>query len=170
MDDGVAGIDGTDGATVPTAPWRRRGGRGGRACGRGAGSSGYSESQIATLAWYAEAGRETIELPGGSSGPSGVAFDGRYVWTTNQNTNDVSRIDPASGLGTNFAFNGSYPTAIAFDGTSIWATGFFTNSVSRIDPASGVETLFTLPGGADRPFAIASTAPTSGPRTCSAPT
>ena len=149
--------------------WRGRDGRRGRRDGTdgadaAAATSGYSATQIATLAWYEAA---HIELPAGAGGPSGVAFDGRYVWTTNQNTNNVTRIDPATGAGTNFALSANLPMSIAFDGTSMWATGFFSNTVSRIDPATGVETVYALPGGANRPFAIAFDGTNCGPPTTS---
>ncbi len=54
-------------------------------------------------------------------GPYGVAFDGTDIWVTNKISENVSRIDPTTGVGVNIALvvDGG-PTALAFDGTSMW--------------------------------------------------
>ncbi len=95
-------------------------------------------------------------LPVGAIGPSGIAFDGTNIWTANYNTNNVSRINAATGVGFNFALpaGASRPFGIVFDGTNIWTTNFNSNDVSRIDAATGVGTNFALPAGATNPQGI----------------
>ena len=66
----------------------------------------------------------------------------------------MTRIDPATGIGTNFEL-GTPPAGLAFDGTSIWVAGWGDHTVKRIDPATGVATSFPLPTGATGPYGVA---------------
>ena len=95
-----------------------------------------SDAQIAVLAWYQDPGRaQTITLPAGATTPVAVAFDGTNIWTTNYGTNNVTRINPATGTGTNIPLPaGSFPYAVAFDGTNIWTANSGLNSVSKLLP------------------------------------
>lgn len=79
-------------------------------------------------------------------GPLGVAFDGTYIWVANENTDNVSRINPATGAKTDFAA-GDGPYGLAFDGTSIWVANGNADTVSKINPTTGAKTDFATGDG-----------------------
>ncbi|RPJ37105.1 MAG: hypothetical protein EHM35_06970, partial [Planctomycetaceae bacterium] len=93
--------------------------------------------QIATLRWYqVRSGDLTVAV---SSYPYGLAFDGTSIWVTNGLTNNVMKLDPATGaiLGTYAVGAGAGPKALAFDGASVWVANSNSNSVRKINPATG---------------------------------
>ncbi len=63
-------------------------------------------------------------------------FDGTNLWTTNSGTDNVTRIDPATGAGTNIALptGADGPRGIVFDGTNLWNTNYITSSVTQTVP------------------------------------
>lgn len=73
--------------------------------------------------------------------PTGVAFDGTYVWVANVGSDSVTRINPNtnSSVGSAIAV-GDQPSGMAFDGTSMWVTNSGTDSVSRINATTGLVT------------------------------
>jgi DNA-binding beta-propeller fold protein YncE len=62
--------------------------------------------------------------------PSGIAFDGQYIWTAND-TGSVSRVEPSPSLPWPTVTISGYgtPVGILYDGTHIWVTD---NGGSRI--------------------------------------
>jgi streptogramin lyase len=132
-----SGPAGPEGATGPAGPLSNR-------C-------------AATLRWDLPACRRAnVALPAGASQPNALAFDGTSIWSANTGTPNVTRIDPATGTGTNFAVPGGVrPWALAFDGASIWTANNADNSVTRINPTTGAATSFALPAGAGAPYGLA---------------
>ena len=116
---GPAGVAGAGGAVGPAGPVNR-----------------ISDAQIAVLAWYQDPGRAmTVALPAGATTPFGVAFDGTNIWTTNYSTANVTRINPATGAGTNIPLPASsVPIGVVFDGTNIWTANSGTANVSKLLP------------------------------------
>ena len=49
-----------------------------------------------------------------------MAFDGTDIWDTNKISENVSRIDPITGVGVNIALVSTVRRRLAFDGTSMW--------------------------------------------------
>lgn len=95
-----------------------------------------SDQQIALLQW----GRKDFAT---GTEPTGVAYDGTYVWVTNATADTVSRIDRVTGARDDFA-TGSHPEGIAFDGTSIWVTNLYADTVSKIDRITGARSDFPV--------------------------
>jgi YVTN family beta-propeller protein len=59
----------------------------------------------------------------------------------NDVTNDVAKIDPATGgIVAQVATGGTIPQEVAFDGSHIWVSNFSSKNVSKIDPESLVAT------------------------------
>jgi S-layer family protein len=52
--------------------------------------------------------------------PTGIAYDGDFIWTSNSGPS-VSRIDPGNGDVTNFS-TGIFTWGILYDGSNIWVT------------------------------------------------
>ena len=77
--------------------------------------------------WWREAG---------ATSPYGIAFDGTNIWTANNSTSNVTRINPGTGAGVNFALpaGATGPIGIGFDGTNIWSADTTTANVTRLVP------------------------------------
>ena len=63
--------------------------------------------------------------------PEGIAFDGTNLWT--ENLASVSRVNPISGVTTNFTIGFSSPHGILFDGTNIWVTDSGDDTLKKLD-------------------------------------
>ena len=65
----------------------------------------------------------------------GVVFDGANVWTTNRGSNNVTRIDPSTGTGTNFALppGATNPEGVVFDGANVWTVNNGSHNVTRLN-------------------------------------
>ena len=64
------------------------------------------------------------------NGPSGLAFDGAYMWIPNINDNTVSKVASTGAIINTYTF-GNRPNNVAFDGASIWVTNSSSNTVSK---------------------------------------
>jgi DNA-binding beta-propeller fold protein YncE len=64
--------------------------------------------------------------------PTGIAFDGSYMWVTNYASNTLAKYQVSDGklLGT-FA-TGSGPTGVAFDGANMWVVNSGSSTVSKM--------------------------------------
>jgi len=69
--------------------------------------------------------------------PNFVAFDGTSIWVTNEGSNSVTKINPASNTVVGTYSVGSGPRGVVFDGTYIWVANYLANTVSKLDPSSG---------------------------------
>lgn len=121
-----AGVAGPPGPTGPQGP-----------AGTSGSSNRISDAQIALLKWYQDPAR-AVTFPAGGNGPFGLAFDGSSVWVANNQSNTVSKVNPATGLAVNVTLPaGSGPFDVAFDGTNIWATDNLSGKVSKIVASTG---------------------------------
>ena len=68
--------------------------------------------------------------------PTGIAFDGTYIWIANSRTGTLSKINDSSGV-TETITVGPIPHSIVFDGSHIWVSSSDFNSVSKIDVTTG---------------------------------
>jgi hypothetical protein len=75
-----------------------------------------------------------IDLPHGEY-PSSITFDGRDLWVTFKDSNEVARIDPLTGGVLTTVRAGTKPVAILFDGHYIWIANARSGDLTRIDPA-----------------------------------
>jgi hypothetical protein len=85
--------------------------------------------------------------------PSGIATDGTFIWTANQGPpGSVSKVDPDSGIATNFTTGFSEPQGIIFDGASIWVTDFGDNKLKKLDTLGNV--ILSVPTGSEPLFPV----------------
>ena len=141
------------GATGPAGPAGATGAAGAIGPDGAAGAAGatgaagpLSSSCGATLRWDLSRCRAATVTVG--STPVGVAFDGTYIWVTNNGSNSVSKINPATNTVTVPSVTvGTSPNAVAFDGTNIWVTNQNSDSVSKINPSTNAVTVGTTPVG-----------------------
>jgi len=72
-----------------------------------------------------------------------MAFDGRYIWMTNGDNNNVSKIDVTKNAIVDTVQVENTPANIAFDGRYIWVANWWSNSVRRpsiaANAVSGIE-------------------------------
>ena len=68
-----------------------------------------------------------------NAGPTAIALDGNAVWVTDNEANNVTRIDP-TGLQTSTAVNG--PSGIAVGAGGVWVADSEDDAVVRIDPTT----------------------------------
>ena len=126
---------GAAGLTGPTGPQGPQGPQG--AAGASGASNRITAAQIALLKWYQDPARAAT-FPAGGNSPFGLAFDGASVWVANNQSNSVSKIDPATGQAVNITLPaGSGPFDVAFDGTNIWVTDNLNGKVSKIVASTG---------------------------------
>ena len=62
-----------------------------------------------------------------------MAYDGSNIWVANQSMGTVWRVNPGSGVATNYP-TGQFPGAVAFDGRNVWVTNAGSNTLSKIIP------------------------------------
>src|SRR2546426_7102057 len=107
-------------------------------------SGGLNPKQVGTLHWYG--GTNTaftnfglaLSAPAGTA-PKGMAFDGSSIWVANSTSNNVKKLNIATGAVLATTAVGTSPRAIAFDGVNgIWVANFGSNNVTRINAATGV--------------------------------
>ena len=93
-----------------------------------------SNAQIALLQWGQDPGRAATFNAGPN--PFAIAFDGTYIWVTNNGGSTVSRFNPVTGIRDNFPVGGN-PQGLAYDGTSIWVANNGSNFISKVNPTTG---------------------------------
>jgi YVTN family beta-propeller protein len=91
--------------------------------------------QLAQNRWDQDLAKPAT-IPVGN-GPEGVAFDGTNIWVTNFGSDNVTRINPATGAVVATIAVGDGPVGVAFDGTNIWVTNEGSGNVTRINAATG---------------------------------
>ena len=89
---------------------------------------------------------ETIPTPCGM--PTGLAWDGTYLWTADYWDGSVNKIDINNGtVISSFNPPGETPRGLAWDGSYIWVSDYLTEMIYKIDPSTGTVILsFTTPG------------------------
>jgi hypothetical protein len=63
--------------------------------------------------------------------PTGMLFDGNYVWISNNSSNSVTKLQPDDGTVLGTFSTGSYPVGLAFDGVNIWVADFGFNGAGN---------------------------------------
>jgi YVTN family beta-propeller protein len=87
-------------------------------------------------------GGPVSEMTGGALGlvPSGIAFDGRRIWTANEGAS-VSIVTPTMNPPwsvTNVTTGFSEPNGVLFDGSNIWVTDTLANTLLKLDQNGGI--------------------------------
>jgi len=88
---------------------------------------------ILSISLAAGPGNVVKQLASPSPGATGMAFDGKALWTADRKTDKLYRIDPASGrvLAT-LAAPGYFCTGLAWDGRHLWVADMdFTNTATE---------------------------------------
>ncbi len=112
-----------------------------------------------TISLLAGPGSVAKRIPAPSGCTTGLAFDGKALWTVDRDSDKLYRVDPADGrvLATLDA-PGYFCTALAWDGKSLWVADMdFTNTsaedycgkIYQIDPASGRTLKVIMAPGSD---------------------
>lgn len=87
---------------------------------------------------YAYVGEVVRTLHAPSPCPTGIAYDGKYLWSTDRKTDTIYQIDPASGrVLKEFPAPGFFPGSICFDGQNLRVTDLFEKKIYRMDPETG---------------------------------
>jgi hypothetical protein len=104
-----------------------------------------------TLPWATT----SVQLPGGTSEPTGILFDGSNVWVTTNPGRSLLRLDRYGDvLQTVFLGDESAPAAPVFDGTNLWVPDLM-GKVNVVRTSDGT-VIATLTGnGLDVPLASA---------------
>lgn len=63
--------------------------------------------------------------------PTGMLFDGNYIWVSNNSSNSVTKLQPDDGAVLGTFSTGSYPVGLAFDGVNIWIANFGFNGAGN---------------------------------------
>lgn len=70
--------------------------------------------------------------------PTGIAWDGKYLWCADANTHNIFKIDSLSGrVIYKFEAPAKYPSGIAFNEEFLWMSSIFTQRIYKIDPKNG---------------------------------
>jgi transglutaminase-like putative cysteine protease len=94
-------------------------------------------------------------FPSPASCPTGLAFDGRYLWNCDRKTDMIYKIDPSDGkVVDSLSSPGYIPVGLTWDGKYLWCTDAEENLIFEIDPKTGVA-LKTLSSPTRAPEGIA---------------
>ena len=64
--------------------------------------------------------------------PGGVVFDGKEIWVTNEDSNNVMRLRPSDGAVLETVTVGTLPLQVTSEGANIWVTNGRSDSVSKL--------------------------------------
>ncbi len=96
---------------------------------------------LASLGIYFQ---DSLWIPGGYL--NGVAFDGSYVWVTNNQTGSIYKINKELSLEDSLTFQTGI-NGIGYAQGLLWVAVFNDNTIKAIDPETGEEVLsFPVPG------------------------
>lgn len=70
------------------------------------------------------------------AGPWEFAFDGRWLWVSNELNDTVQAIDPATGAVQQTVNVGRRPGALVFDGRYLWVVNQLDDTLQAIDPTT----------------------------------
>lgn len=95
---------------------------------------------------------EIIPTPCGM--PTGLTWDGKYLWTADHWDGSVNKIDISKGtVVSSFNPPGESPRGLAWDGSYVWVSDYLTEKIYKTDPSTGtVIRSFTAPG--ERPTGL----------------
>ncbi len=75
-------------------------------------------------------------IPTGAA-PWAVAFDGTYIWVTNNGSNNVSRVRASDGARLGTFPTGTRPRGLAFDGTNMWVANYQAGGLLKLRASDG---------------------------------
>jgi len=79
---------------------------------------------------------KVINTPGPC--PTGLAFDGQFLWLADDFTDKIYKIDPESGrVVSSFEAPGHHPEGLAWDGQFLWHIDSGERLVYKLDPGTG---------------------------------
>jgi len=77
-------------------------------------------------------------FPSPGPSPSGLAWDGEYLWVSDDSTDTIYKISSLDGsVVSSFDSPGSDPKDLAWDGTNLWAVEGKEVTMYKLNPASG---------------------------------
>jgi transglutaminase-like putative cysteine protease/DNA-binding beta-propeller fold protein YncE len=80
---------------------------------------------------------KVIKTPGPC--PTGLSFDGRYLWLADGFTDKIYKIDPETGnVVSSFESPGHHPEGLAWDGKYLWHIDSGEKLMYKLDPATGI--------------------------------
>jgi hypothetical protein len=78
---------------------------------------------------------DSISTPCGC--PTGLAYDGNYLWVADRKADSIYKIDPKTGSITkSIPTPGFWPMGLAWDGKYLWNTDLEEEAIYKIDPES----------------------------------
>lgn len=109
---------------------------------------------IMTSVVSAAPGDVAMSFPNPGPCPSGMAFDGQYLWSADFKTDSLYAIDPNSGSVVKSMESPSYrPYGLAWDGSGLWVVDAGENTLIKLDTKTGVN-VKTIPSPVDAPTGL----------------
>jgi len=100
---------------------------------------------------YADVGDVVKSFQAPGNFPTGLTYDGKYLWNTDRKTDMLYKIDPESGeVISSLPAPGYQPEDLAFDGKYIWCLDKEENLIHKIDPQTEI-TVKTIMAPCERP-------------------
>lgn len=93
-------------------------------------------------------------IPTPNSLPSGLVVFGGLVYFTETNGQKIGRLDPGTGVFTEWSKSNADPVCVVVDGGLVYFTEFSGNKIGRLDAATGVFTEWTVPTANSGPEGI----------------
>ena len=85
---------------------------------------------------------KTLDAP--TPSPSGLTWDGHYLWCVDNLHHKLIQFDPEDGTTIKeFRSPAASPTGLTFDGKYLWVADRRTNQIYRVDPSDGMVILIT---------------------------
>ena len=86
----------------------------------------------------AKPGDIILQFPSPASSPSGLAWDGTYLWVADDGTDAVYKLNPADGrVLASFKSPGSEPRGLVWAGTHLWHVDNATRTLYKLDRGTG---------------------------------
>jgi transglutaminase-like putative cysteine protease len=88
---------------------------------------------------FAVTGDVEKSFPSPASCPTGLTFDGKYLWNCDRKTDMLYKINPEDGkIVDSLASPGFQPVGLTWDGSYLWCVDAEENLIFQIDPKTGV--------------------------------
>ena len=99
----------------------------------------------------------SFDSPGSS--PTGLTFDGTYLWNADASANKIYKLDLSGTIIDSFDSPGSSPKGLAFDGTYLWVADDSDDKIYKwvtqgVNIGSSVSQTFTIISNGDENLAI----------------
>lgn len=94
-------------------------------------------------------------IPAPRTCPTGLAWDGNYLWVADRKTDSLYKIDPKNGnIEKSIPSPGFWPMGLAWDGRFLWSVDLEEEAIYRIDPESE-QVIFAIPTPCPSPRGLA---------------